>query len=142
MADRLHCSAPPCPRHPQIYAGPLSGGARAVVLANFQTTQSQYPISNITVYWEQLGLRPDVHAQVRDLYARRDLGVFVGAFQAAVAVHDVAMVRITPDNWVTVPAAAKTANGEAAMARPIDRLTKTRRERFMSIPYSINMPTW
>ena len=66
------------------------------MLANFQTTQSQYPISNITVYWEQLGLRPDVHAQVRDLYARRDLGVFVGAFQAAVAVHDVAMVRITP----------------------------------------------
>ena len=37
----------------KIFAGPLAGGARAVVLANFQTTQSQYPLSNLTVFWEQ-----------------------------------------------------------------------------------------
>lgn len=27
----------------QVYAGPLTGGDRAVVLANFQTLDSQYP---------------------------------------------------------------------------------------------------
>lgn len=43
-----HAHAPPLPRpapprSPQVYAGPLAGGGRAVVLANFQTTYSQYP---------------------------------------------------------------------------------------------------
>jgi hypothetical protein len=53
----------------QIFAGPLAGGARAVVLANMQTTQSQYPISNITVLWEQIGLQPGQRCRVRELYA-------------------------------------------------------------------------
>ena len=89
----------------QIYAGPLSAGARAVVLANFQTPTSQYPRSNITVFWEQIGLQPGQRARVRDLYARRDLGVYNGAFTAAVAVRDVAALRVTPlegpldDGW-------------------------------------------
>ncbi len=52
----------------QVFAGPLAGGARAVVMANFQTTQTQYPMSNVTVYWEQLGLRRDQAATVRDVY--------------------------------------------------------------------------
>lgn len=84
------------PPHLQIFAGPLKGGDRAAVLANFQTTQSQYPISNITVFWEQLGLPADARCAVRDLYGERDLGVWQGSFSAAVPVHDVAVLRVGP----------------------------------------------
>jgi hypothetical protein len=59
----------------QVYASPLSGGGRAVVLANFQTTYSQYPATNITVFWTQIGLQPGQRVAVRDLYegGRRDV---------------------------------------------------------------------
>ncbi|KAL4458745.1 hypothetical protein ABPG75_013610 [Micractinium tetrahymenae] len=89
----------------RIFAAPLTGGARAVVMANFQTTQTQYPMSNVTVYWEQLGLRRDQAAGVRDIYGGQDLGVFRGSFSAAIATHDVAVLRIAPlegptnDGW-------------------------------------------
>lgn len=66
----------------QIFAAPLAGGARAVVLVNFQTTQTQYPMSNVTVYWDQLGLRPDQAATVRDIYGgegRQQAGAALGA---------------------------------------------------------------
>lgn len=57
---------------PQVYAGPLAGGARAVVLANFQfahpTAFQQCPRTNITVFWPQIGLQPGQRARVRDLY--------------------------------------------------------------------------
>ena len=53
----------------QIYAAPLAGGARGVVLFNQQTTQSQYPMSNLTVFWEQIGLVPGQRALVRDLFS-------------------------------------------------------------------------
>ncbi|EFN54618.1 hypothetical protein CHLNCDRAFT_35902 [Chlorella variabilis] len=53
----------------RVYAGPLAGGGRAVVLANFQTTYSQYPATNITVFWTQVGLQPGQRVAVRDLYA-------------------------------------------------------------------------
>ena len=77
------CSLPrlPClalPGRLQIFAGPLAGGARAVVLANMQTTQSQYPISNITVLWEQIGLQPGQRCRVRELYAGEQLRRCVG----------------------------------------------------------------
>lgn len=80
----------------RIFAAPLAGGERAVVLANFQTTQSQYPMTNITVYWEQLGLRAGQRAAVRDVYAEQDLGTFTGSFSAAIATHDVVVLRIKP----------------------------------------------
>lgn len=76
-----------------------------MALANFQTTQSQYPMSNITVFWEQIGLARGQRCTVRDLYGERDLGVFSGSFSAAVPVHDVAVLRIAPvgpprdDTW-------------------------------------------
>ena len=40
-----------------------------VVLANFQTASSQYPRSNITVFWPQIGVQPGVRCRVRDLFA-------------------------------------------------------------------------
>ena len=44
----------------------------------------------------QIGLGRRQRAAVRDLYGGRDLGVFEGSFSAAVPVHDVAVLRITP----------------------------------------------
>lgn len=90
---------------PQIYAGPLEGSARAVVLLNLHTIWGQYLVSNLTVTWEQLGLPEGAAATVRDLYAEKDLGVFTGSFTAEVLAHDVVVVRITllegleSDSW-------------------------------------------
>lgn len=39
----------------QVYAGPLEDGARAAVVFNRHTAGTQYPISNVTVRWEDLG---------------------------------------------------------------------------------------
>lgn len=80
----------------RVYAGPLAGGDRAVVLANFGTLHSQYPTTNLTVFWQQIGLQPGQRVAVRDLYAEEDLGEFVDSFTAAVAVHDVLALRLTP----------------------------------------------
>ena len=95
-----------CPHVPlQIYAAPLEGSARAVVLLNLHHTGGQYLVSNITVSWEQLGLPAGASATVRDLYAEADLGVHSGSFTAAVTAHDVVALRITPleglasDDW-------------------------------------------
>ncbi len=41
----------------QVYAGPLEDGARAAVLFNRHTAGTQYPISNVTVRWEDIGAR-------------------------------------------------------------------------------------
>jgi hypothetical protein len=43
---------------------------------NQQTTQSQYPMSNITVFWEQIGLQRGQRALVRDLFAGKVLASF------------------------------------------------------------------
>ncbi|PSC75843.1 Alpha-galactosidase [Micractinium conductrix] len=86
--------------HKRIYAGPLSGGARAVVLANFQfahpTAVQQWPRTNVTLFWHQIGLQPGQRARVRDLYTGRDLGEFYDSFTGEVPVHDVLALRITP----------------------------------------------
>lgn len=89
----------------QIYAGPLAGGARAVVLLNLHTTGGQYLSSNITVTWQQLGLPAHKAAEVRDLYVEQDLGQATGSFTAVVHAHDVRVLRISPvggmrgDTW-------------------------------------------
>ena len=82
----------------QVYAGPLKGGSRAVVFFNRHSITTQYPISNITVTWEQLGYPAHIEATVRDLHAEKDLGTFHKAFTAGVDIHDAVMVKITPRN--------------------------------------------
>lgn len=138
-----HADLVPCRRlAPQIYAGPLAGGGRAVVMLNLHNicepqwgsccwrhvrstvrgpaggtkhlilqlrrslaavslpadasfpilvalpnspcTGGQYPLSNMTVHWRQLGLPAGTAATVRDLYAEKDLGVFTDSFTAEV----------------------------------------------------------
>lgn len=80
----------------QVYAGPLTGGSRAVVLFNRHSITTQYPISNVTVTWEQLGYPTDMKADVRDLNAEKTLGTFQSSFMAEVDIHDAVMVKVTP----------------------------------------------
>lgn len=72
------------PARPQIYAAPLAGGGRAVVLHNRHSILSHLQAANITVRWVQLGFAPEEEVAVRDLYRRQDLGTFAASFTAEV----------------------------------------------------------
>lgn len=90
----------------EVYAGPLEGGARAVVFFNRHATGDQYPIVNITVEWETLGLEAGREYTVRDLFAKKDLGTHSRSLTLPVDLHDARMVVLNPlkgaegqDNW-------------------------------------------
>lgn len=65
----------------QVYAAPLKGGGRAVVL--FNRHHPEYPLHAITVRWPMLGYEGSDLAVVRDLYARKDLGNHAGTANMA-----------------------------------------------------------
>ncbi len=67
---------------------PLRDGSRAVAL--FNRTEAR---AEIAVEWSAIGLRPGA-AQVRDLWAHRDLGRFTGRYAATVPPHSVVMVTM------------------------------------------------
>jgi alpha-galactosidase len=75
----------------QVWAGPLSGGAAAVVLFNRASAAG-----NITVTWQEIGFSATTSLKVRDLWGHKDLGSFTGSFTATVPTHDVVMVKISP----------------------------------------------
>lgn len=70
----------------QVWAKPLAEtGRRAIVLLN--RTDSAAPIS---VFWNQLGLAAG-RAKVRDVWAHKDLGLYVSSYKVTVPAHNVAM---------------------------------------------------
>jgi len=75
----------------EVWARPISGGGRAVVLLNRSTKPRE-----IAIDWQKLGLRPDQQAKVRDLWAGADLAPAQGRFAAKVPGHAVVMVTIRP----------------------------------------------
>ena len=75
----------------EVWARPLKGGGRAVVLLN----RSKQP-HDVQVAWEDLGYPARLSASVRDLWAGRDLPQAKGAFSAQVAPHGAVMVKIQP----------------------------------------------
>lgn len=77
-----------------------------MVLFNRHAIGTQYPMSNITVTWRQIGFASHVKATVRDLHTERDLGTFTQSFTGEVDIHDARMLRVTPhhgkpeyDSW-------------------------------------------
>ena len=86
----------------QVWAVQLSGGRRAVALVNaYQFKQHAAPgwtqaPANITAHWGDLWLESGTAVQVRDAVSHRDLGRAVGSVSAVVAVHDVAVLVLTP----------------------------------------------
>jgi hypothetical protein len=64
-------------------------GSYAVGLFNLGTAAAA-----MTLNWSDLGLSGS--AQVRDLWARKDLGMMSGSYQTMVPSHGVALLRVTP----------------------------------------------
>jgi alpha-galactosidase len=73
----------------EIWVKPLADGSKAVGLFN----REQSTI-NITVKFSQTGIGD--RAAVRDLWARKDLGVFDGSYSVGVVEHGVVMLKATP----------------------------------------------
>jgi alpha-galactosidase len=74
----------------EIWARPLVGGAKAVIFLNRGDAQVR-----IKVTWQELGW-PAQPAAVRDLWIKRDMGVFRESYFAEVASHGVVMLRLMP----------------------------------------------
>ncbi len=76
----------------EVWAGPLSGGSQAVVLLNRADSGSE----EITVKWSDIGFPVDHSAVVRDLWARKDIGIFTGDYTSPkIDSHAVMMLNIT-----------------------------------------------
>jgi alpha-galactosidase len=75
----------------EVWARPLKGGRRAVVLLNRGTAPR-----NIAVNWEQLNYPAGLTANVRDLWLHKDLMPARGSVDATVAGHAVVMLTINP----------------------------------------------
>jgi alpha-galactosidase len=75
----------------EVWAGPLEDNAHAAVLFNRAITAY-----NITAKWTDIGLAATAKANVRDLWAHKDMGVFTGSYSAEVAPHGVVMIKLTP----------------------------------------------
>jgi alpha-galactosidase len=75
----------------EVWARPLKGGGRAVVLLNRAKTEQE-----IAVNWEMLNYPDRLTAQVRDVWRHADLAPATGTFAAKVSGHGAVMVTITP----------------------------------------------
>lgn len=76
----------------EMWAGPLTGGSRAVVLLN----RGDFARARITVYWSDIGFPLNQPANVRDLWARKDLGTFNNSYTSPdIDTHSVMMLNIT-----------------------------------------------
>jgi alpha-galactosidase len=87
-ADRVRNDS----RGVQLWARELSGGDKAVLLFNGGWRH----LSNVSVSWAEIGWDRADKVVVRDLWARRDLGVFAGEYAAPeIARRDVALLRLS-----------------------------------------------
>ena len=75
----------------EVWSKQLKDGSRGVVLFNRSSSAKE-----ISVSWEEIGYTKNVNAYVRDLWMKKNLGVFKGTFTAEVASHGVVMIKITP----------------------------------------------
>jgi hypothetical protein len=76
----------------EVWAGPLSGGSQAVVLLNRGDSNNE----QITVKWSDIGFPVDHSAVVRDLWTRKDIGIFTGNYTSPnINSHAVMMLNIT-----------------------------------------------
>ena len=75
----------------ETWAKWLADGSRAVALFN----RGEVPVQ-IPVIWEDLGYPGHLRADVRDLWAGKNLGKFRGKYAAVVAPHDVLVLKVMP----------------------------------------------
>ena len=78
-----------------MWARTLSKGDMAVAL--FNKFSSSGDSENITVLFSSIGLNPNAKYQVRDIWKREIVGVFIGSYTAYnVSEHDTSLIRISP----------------------------------------------
>jgi alpha-galactosidase len=75
----------------EVWSKQMKDGSRAVVLLNRGASDV-----DISVSWEDLGYPAHLSANVRDLWAHKDLAKSTGSFGAKVPSHAVVMLRVTP----------------------------------------------
>jgi hypothetical protein len=76
----------------EVWAGPLAGSSQAVVLLNRGDSDNE----QITVRWADIGFSVDHPAIVRDLWARKDIGVFTDNYTSPnITSHASMMLNIT-----------------------------------------------
>jgi len=84
----------------EIYNKPLADGTTAVLMLNKGETPS-----DLTVTWDRIGLRGPQN--VRDLWERKDLGVFEGSFTAAsLGRHEHRFIKVGTPGGTPVPGPA------------------------------------
>jgi hypothetical protein len=79
----------------EVWGGPLEGGAFVLGLWNARDSGT----ANVTAPFTALGadgINSSTSFCVRDLWARKNVGVFTGSFSAAVASHDFALFKLSP----------------------------------------------
>src|SRR5262249_55973910 len=75
----------------EVWVKQLKDGSRAVLLFNRGANEAE-----ITASWTALGYPEHFQANVRDLWAHKELGKFTAKFSAKVPSHDVVVVTIKP----------------------------------------------
>ena len=75
----------------EVWAKEMKDGSRAVVLFNRSKADAK-----MSVWWNEIGYPDHLHAEVRDLWQKKDLGKYKGNFSAMVPSHGAVMVRIKP----------------------------------------------
>ncbi len=74
----------------EVWSKELRDGSRAVVLFNRSKKSAKMDVS-----WEEIGMNKAALMKVRDLWKKKDLGVFKSGFSATVPPHDVIMIKVT-----------------------------------------------
>ncbi|KAK9812150.1 hypothetical protein WJX73_000379 [Symbiochloris irregularis] len=114
----------------EVWAAPLQGGGRAVVLFNRQMAAEGVTSRELTVHWHQIGYEPGIQVKVRDLYKGKDLGEFTGHFKGTVINHGALILRLTPteaheshERWRPWPCSSDPSHGsQGAYACPSNAL--------------------
>jgi alpha-galactosidase len=73
----------------EVWKKPLHDGSFAVCLLNRGDSPSE-----IEAVWEELGLHKGRSVEVRDLWARSDIGVFEGRLSVSVPAHGTVMLKL------------------------------------------------
>ena len=75
----------------EVWVKQMADGGRTVVLLNRSAAPAQ-----IAATWPEIGYPADLAANVRDLWAAKDLGKLSGSYAATVPSHGVVMLRVKP----------------------------------------------
>jgi len=82
----------------QIWAGPLSDGSRVVIVFNRHTPYTTYN-DTVTINFNTIGYDLFTSATVRDLFLKKDLGIFQGKISVSLPTHTSLTYKITPTQF-------------------------------------------